>query len=104
VGAAGGGIWRTNNALDNRPSWTFISGSFATNAIGDITIDPTDPSGRTIYVGTGEPNASGDSGAGQGIYKSTDGGNSWTRLPGSDFANNRSISDVVVDPTNGNTI
>ena len=104
VGAAGGGIWRTNNALDNRPSWTFISGSFATNAIGDITIDPTDPSGRTIYVGTGEPNASGDSGAGQGIYKSTDGGNSWTRLPGSDFANNRSISDVVIDPTNGNTI
>src|SRR5438445_1082751 len=104
VGAAGGGIWRTNNALANTPSWTFMSGSFATNAIGDITIDPTDPSGRTIYVGTGEPNASGDSGAGQGIYKSTDGGNSWTRLPGSDFANNRSISDVVIDPTNGNTI
>jgi len=104
VGAAGGGIWRTNNALAKSPHWSFISGSFDTNAIGAITIDPTDPSGRTIYVGTGEPNASGDSGAGQGIYKSTDGGDSWTNLAGSGFAVNRSISDVVIDPTNGNTI
>jgi hypothetical protein len=104
VGAAGGGIWKTNNALATTPTWTFISGSFATNAIGAIAIDPTDRSGRTIYVGTGEPNASGDSGAGQGIYKSTDGGNSWTLLAGSGFALNRSISNVVIDPTNGNTI
>src|SRR5438445_1833236 len=104
VGAAGGGIWRTNNALDNTPSWTFISGSFATNAIGAITIDPTDSSGDTIYVGTGEPNASGDSGAGQGIYKSTDGGESWSLVPGSTFAVNRSIGNVVIDPTNPNTM
>ena len=47
VGAAGGGIWRTNNALSNTPRWTFISDSFATNAIGAITIDPTDSSGDT---------------------------------------------------------
>jgi hypothetical protein len=104
VGAAGGGVWRTNNALAETPTWSQISGSFATNAIGSITIDPTDPTGDTIYVGTGEPNASADSGAGQGIYKSTDGGNTWSLLPGSTFAVNNSVSDVVIDPTNFNTI
>src|SRR5205085_5110008 len=74
------------------------------NAIGASTIDPTDSSGDTIYVGTGEPNASGDSGAGQGIYKSTDGGESWSLVPGSTFATNRSIGNVVIDPTNPNTM
>ena len=104
VGAAGGGIWRTRNALSDLPRWRFISDSLATNAIGSITIDPTDSSGNTIYVGTGEPNASADSGAGQGVYKSTDGGDSWSLLPGSTFAVNRSIGSVVIDPTNANTI
>ncbi len=104
VGAAGGGVWRTDKALLQTPAWTNISDSFSTNAIGAITIDPTDPSGNTIYVGTGEPNASADSGAGQGIYKSTDGGDSWSLLAGSTFAVNRAISDVAIDPTNSNNI
>jgi hypothetical protein len=104
VGAAGGGVWRTNNGLAEFPRWDQISGSFATNAIGSITIDPTDSSGNTIYVGTGEPNASADSGAGQGIYRSIDGGDTWLLLPGSGFAVNNSVSEVVVDPTNSNTI
>src|ERR1700704_2384728 len=80
VGAAGGGIWRTNTSLSDKPKWTFISGDFASNAIGTITIDPTDPTGETIYVGTGEPNASNDSEAGMGIYKSSNGGDDWTLL------------------------
>jgi hypothetical protein len=104
VGAAGGGIWRSDDALSSAPHWNFISGSFATSAIGAITIDPTDPTGNTVYVGTGEPNASIDSGAGQGIYKSTDGGDTWSLLAGSSFALNRSISDVVIDPTQPNVI
>src|SRR5208282_6153986 len=83
--------------------WRFISRSFGTNAIGSITVDPTDPSGDTIYVGTGEANASADSGAGEGVYKSTDGGNSWSLLPGSSFAVDNSVSAVVIDPTNANT-
>src|SRR5262245_603453 len=80
AGAAGGGIWRTDNALSGTPNWTFVSDSFATNAIGVITLDPSDPTGNIVYVGTGEPNGSGDSNAGLGIYKSTDGGNTWTHL------------------------
>src|SRR5947209_2015828 len=77
VAAAGGGVWRTNKALANSPNWTFLSGSFATNAIGTLTFDAAT---GTLYAGTGEPNASGDSEAGFGIYKSTDNGNTWTHL------------------------
>lgn len=104
VGAAGGGVWRTDNALSKKPEWEFTSARFATNAVGTLTIDPTDSDSQTIYAGTGEPNASGDSEAGLGIYKSTDGGDSWMLLPGSSFAKNRSISSIVIDPTNANTI
>ena len=77
VGAAGGGIWRTDNALASSPTWTFVSGSFGTNAIGTLMYDAAH---TTLYAGTGEPNASGDSEAGVGIYKSTDGGTTWTHL------------------------
>ena len=104
VGAAGGGIWRTDDALSSHPKWRFISGSFTTNAIGTILIDPTDRSGETIYVGSGEPNASGDSEAGMGIFKSADGGDSWALLPGSAFGQGRAISSIVIDPSNRNTI
>ncbi len=77
VGAAGGGVWRTNKALATPPNWTFVSGSFATNAIGTLTLDPAT---HTLYAGTGESHASGDSEAGFGIYKSTDNGTTWTHL------------------------
>jgi hypothetical protein len=116
--AAGGGIWRTDNALSTSPSpsWTFVSGSFATNAIGTLTYDAAT---GTLYAGTGEPNASGDSEAGLGIYKSTDGGDTWTHLAANTTVaamstscgnapaysgpafNGRAISSIVV---NGSTI
>jgi hypothetical protein len=83
--AAGGGVWRTTNALAaGGPTWTFISESFATNAIGTLTYDAAH---TTLYAGTGEPNSSGDSEAGLGIYRSTDGGDTWTQL-----ASNTSVS------------
>jgi hypothetical protein len=134
LGAAGGGVWRTKHALHTNPSqqWEFISDSFATNAIGTLTIDPTDPSGNTIYAGTGEPNASADSEAGFGIYKSTNGGNTWTHLAahtdvpagaGVDCTcafrhggfqtapaysgpafDGRAISSIIIDPNSPNTI
>jgi hypothetical protein len=134
VGAAGGGVWRTDKALHTNPSqkWEFISGSFATNAIGTLTIDPSDPSGNTIYAGTGEPNASADSEAGFGIYKSTNGGDTWTHLAGHTDVpagagvdctcavgtggfqtapaysgpafDGRAISSIIIDPNNPNTI
>src|SRR5437588_1084323 len=132
--AAGGGVWRTDNALSTSgPTWTFISGSFATNAIGTLTYDAAH---TTLYAGTGEPNSSGDSEAGFGVYKSTDGGNSWTHLasntsvpagsgvdcdavfgtPPGTFGfrsapaysgpafDGRSISSIVIDPGNPNIL
>jgi hypothetical protein len=99
VAAAGGGVWRTDKALHNNPSqkWEFVSGSFASNAIGSLLIDPNDRSGNTVYAGTGEPNASGDSEAGVGIYKSTDGGSTWALVPGSDIFFQRSVGSLAID-------
>jgi len=105
VGAAGGGVWRTNNALAKQPTWRQVSADIPTNAIGSIAVDPNDSRGRTIYAGTGEGNASGDSEAGLGLYKSTDEGNHWSLVPGSTaVASNRSIVWVAVQPGNANHI
>lgn len=105
VAAAGGGVWRSTNALAPNPAWNHISDGIPTNAIGSIAVDPTDPTGKTIYVGTGEGNSSGDTEAGLGLYKTTDGGAHWALVPGSFTATNmRSITWVAVDPSNANHI
>ena len=104
LAAAGGGIWKTNHALDTSPSqtWNFISGSFATNAIGTLVVDPTDPTGNTLYAGTGESHASADSEAGFGIYKTTDGGDTWTHLAAhTDVATGAGVDCTAVLGTGG---
>ena len=76
---AGGGVWRTEDALANNVRWRYLSGSFGINSIGSITIDPNDSSGNTLWVGTGEGNTCGSGCvAGVGLYKSTDGGDHWS--------------------------
>lgn len=97
VAAAGGGVWRTKNGLKDNANWEFVSESFGTNAIGSLIVAPNDPSGRTLYAGTGEPNASGDSEAGVGIYKSTNGGDTWSLVPGSDIFFQRSLGQMTLD-------
>jgi len=98
VGAAGGGVWTTDKALEGGDQhWTFTSGGFGTNAIGSLLIDPSDPSGNTVYAATGEPNASGDSEAGLGIYKTTDGGDNWSLVTGSGIFCQRSIGQIALD-------
>jgi hypothetical protein len=105
VGAAGGGIWRTRNALTGNPSWEYVSGSFAINSIGSITVDPTDPSGNTIWVGTGEGNTCGSGCVhGQGIYKSTDGGDTWTGPYGKSVFGGRGVSSIAINPNNASVI
>src|SRR5438067_2861541 len=118
IGAAGGGVWKTTNALAATPTWTPSSSGIPSNAIGSIVFDPNDASGNTLYVGTGEPNGSGDSEAGVGLYKSTDGGQTWSLVSGSTastapcasgvgtcpVATGRSIGAIAVDPNNANHI
>jgi hypothetical protein len=97
VAAAGGGVWKAKDALSGNQNWEFISESFGINAIGSLLMDPSDPTGNTIYAGTGEPNASGDSEAGVGIYKTTDGGATWALVPGSDVFFQRAIGRMALD-------
>ena len=103
VSAAGGGIWKTTDALAATPTWTNSWNGPASNAIGSIAIDPHNA--NTIWVGTGEPSGSSDSEAGVGLYKSTDGGATWT-LDASSVAisNSRAIGTIAVDPSNSNHI
>jgi hypothetical protein len=105
VGPAGGGVWRTRNALDGQPSWQFLAGPFGINAVGSITIDRNDPTGNTIYVGTGEANVCGSGCvAGVGLYKSTDGGDTWIGPLGQAELGGKGIGAVVIKPGDPNTI
>jgi hypothetical protein len=99
LGAAGGGVWRTDNALANPPAWKSVSLGLFTNAIGSLWVDPKN--NKHVLVGTGEPNGSGDSEAGVGLFESWDAGNVWLLVPGSlAVAKGRSIAGIAVDPKN----
>ncbi len=120
IGAAGGGVWKTTNALASPPSWSSVSSGIPSNAIGSIVFDTHDATGNTLYVGTGEPNGSSDSEAGVGLYKSINGGSSWSLVAGSTantapcasnaasftcpVATGRSIGAIAVDPANASHI
>ncbi len=105
IGAAGGGVWAADNALASQLNWHPSSNGISSNSIGSIIFDPTDSQGRTLYVGTGEPNGSSDSEAGVGLYKSTDFGKSWTLVSGSTaVSTNRGIGAIAIDPANANHI
>jgi hypothetical protein len=102
VASAGGGIWRTNDALASPVVWIPPASDLPTNAFGSLLYHASD---HTLYAGSGEPNGSGDSEAGLGLFKSTDFGATWTLVPGSAaVATNRSIGTIAVDPTDANTI
>ena len=105
VGPAGGGIWRTKNALDGQPNWQYLSAPFGINSIGAITLDPNDPTGNTLWVSTGEANACGSGCiAGVGLYRSTDGGDTWTGPYGTSAFDARGVGSIVVQPGDSNTI
>jgi photosystem II stability/assembly factor-like uncharacterized protein len=77
LGAAQGGVWKT---IDGGTSWTPLTDTEPSLALGSVTLDPSNP--NTVYVGTGEENFSGDSYYGAGILKSTDAGATWSHICG----------------------
>ena len=102
---AGGGIWRTASALDAQPKWEYLGGPLGINSAGAVTIDDNDPTGNTVWVGTGEANvcASGCV-AGVGLYRSTDGGNNWTGPIGKPEFAGKGIGEIVIKPGDSNTL
>jgi len=95
-GSVGGGVWESFNAGD---TWTPIFDSEDVQSIGAIAVAPSNPS--VIYVGTGEADMRSQISYGKGMYKSTDGGKTWTHIGLDDT---RQIGRVLVDPQNPDTV
>ena len=105
VGTGGGGIWRTDDALAAKPSWRSVSRGITSAAVAALAVDPSDPSGNTVYAGTGEEYSGHDSSIGTGVFKTTDGGESWQLLPGSpEFVEQRAVVGVIVHPKKPKTL
>jgi hypothetical protein len=99
VTPSGGGIWRTRDALAAQPRWKYLAGPLGINAAGAVTVDRNDDGGDTIYVGTGEANICGSGCvAGVGLYKSTDGGDTWKGPLGKKELGGKGIGKIVVKP------
>jgi hypothetical protein len=97
AGSAGGGIWKTTDAGQ---SWRFLTPDFPTMAVSTLANSEVAP--NIIYAGTGEYIASaGTAIDGQGIFKSTDGGENWVQLPSTtNTVNFLNIMRIIVDPQN----
>ncbi len=96
VGSAGGGVWKSSNGAQ---TWDPVFAKESVAAIGAVTIDPTD--NNTVWVGTGEDNPRNDVSYGDGVYKTTDGGDKWTNVG---LAATKQISRILVDPRNHNHV
>jgi hypothetical protein len=103
VGSAYGGVWKSTNAASGTPSYTPISDATRSLAVGSIALD-TSTTPPIIYVGTGEPNESGDSYYGVGVMRSSDGGTTWSLATSSNGGTfsfyGLSFSKILVDAVN----
>jgi len=92
-GACAGGVWKTT---DGGQYWRNVSdGFFTTAAVGAIAVSESDP--NVIYVGTGETCIRGNVSHGDGVYKSTDGGKTWTNVG---LRDTRHIGKIRIHPQN----
>lgn len=96
VGSASGGVWKsTNGGTTYKP----VFDKQLVQSIGAVTIDPTNP--KIVWVGTGETWARNSVSIGDGVYKSTDGGDNWTNMG---LRESERIAKILVDPSNANTV
>ncbi len=98
MGSTGGGVWKTQNAGQ---SWTNISdGYFNTGSVGAISVSQRDP--NVVYVGMGEHPVRGVmTSSGDGVYRSTDAGQTWTHLG---LEKTDHISEIVIHPDNPDVV
>src|SRR4051812_41442372 len=96
IGAASGGVWKS---VDGGSSFRPVFDEQDVQSIGAIAIDPQNH--KTIWVGTGEPWTRNSVSIGDGIYRSTDGGENWTHLG---LNTSERIAKIIVDPKDSNTV
>jgi photosystem II stability/assembly factor-like uncharacterized protein len=96
VAVASGGVWKTTTA---GTVWTPVFDSQGSYSIGCITLDPNDP--LTVWVGTGENNSQRSVSYGDGVYRSTDGGRTWTNMGLKDSMH---IGRIIVDPRDSKVV
>jgi len=96
VATASGGVWKTEN---EGTTWEPVFENAVSTAIGDIALDPSNP--QNLWVGTGEANIFRSSQSGAGIFKSADGGKTWTHHG---LAGTNTIARIIVHPKNGDVV
>ncbi len=96
VGAATGGLWRSE---DGGVTWTPLFDRQPVASIGAVTVDPNNPD--VIWVGTGEANPRNSASVGNGVYKSVDRGRTWEHLG---LEASERIHQIVVDPRNSQVV
>ncbi|MEO7085416.1 MAG: glycoside hydrolase [Gemmatimonadaceae bacterium] len=96
VGAVNGGVWKTN---DYGRTWNPIFDDQPSGSIGAIAVAPSNP--NVVYVGSGEGLQRPDLSTGDGVYKSTDAGKTWTHLG---LRDGQQIPQIVVDPKDPNRL
>ena len=92
IGAASGGIWKT---VDGGVHWDPVFDDQPAQSIGALAIDPTNP--NVVWAGTGEAHIRSNVSIGNGVYKTTDGGKSWSHMG---LAESGRISRIVIHPRN----
>lgn len=96
AGVATGGVWKTTNA---GMTWQPMSDSIGVGSIGAVAVAPTN--GDIVWVGSGEPNNMRSSSWGVGVFKSTDGGRTWSKPM---LAGTQHIGRIVIDPRNPDVV
>jgi photosystem II stability/assembly factor-like uncharacterized protein len=96
VASASGGVWKTVN---NGITWTPIFDNQPVASIGDVTVAPSNP--NIVWVGTGEANPRNSVSWGNGVYRSQDGGKSWTHVG---LRETHHISRIIIHPTDPNVV
>ncbi|MEQ1354141.1 MAG: glycosyl hydrolase, partial [Candidatus Acidiferrum sp.] len=96
MGAVAGGVWKT---ADGGITWDPLFDKQSVSSIGAIAVSDSDP--NVVYAGTGEACIRGNISFGDGVYRSNDGGKSWTNLG---LKDSRHIGAVIVHPTNPDVV